>query len=112
MKWLPEVWSRTKPCCSRKRMIWRGLIAGSLGVITTRYTNCETYKTSSNGRGCEEVENSNKSPDSSELRSELQCVERIRKVTGRQRAYSKSSEASSVSSSVGTGSLCLRRLAM
>src|SRR5579863_4560369 len=33
MKWLPEVWSITNPLCSRKRMTWRGLRAGSFGII-------------------------------------------------------------------------------
>jgi hypothetical protein len=33
MKWLPEVWSKTNPFCSRKRTTWRGLTAGSLAIF-------------------------------------------------------------------------------
>src|ERR1700733_11245181 len=39
MKWLPETWSRTKPCRTRKRAISRGLTAGSLGILKVERGN-------------------------------------------------------------------------
>ena len=60
-EWLPEVWSRAKPFCSRKRMTCRGLIAGSFAIYFT-YINYKAYKTSSNSRICEEVENRDNEP--------------------------------------------------
>ncbi len=88
-------------------MTWRGLRAGSF-VISSVISSTKAIKPAVTVGGAEKWKTW-----ATLLAGEIYepCAS-VRKPAGRQREYSKSREATRVSSSVGTGSLCLRRLAM